>query len=160
MKEEIQVAAGRLRGEKGDDGLTVFRGVPYARVARFAPPVPVEPWPGVRDATRHGPISPQPPVRPDAVMGPPQSGLVEDEDCLNLTVVTPGDDGPRPVLVWIHGGAYVTGASSFGFYGAYGSGAFADPERRLAVGFVVQQAKGVPLTKLARAIFAAVHRSA
>jgi len=38
--------------------------------------------------------------------------------------------------------------SAFGFYGAYGSGVFADPERRLAVGLVCQQAKGLPLTKL------------
>jgi CubicO group peptidase (beta-lactamase class C family) len=49
-----------------------------------------------------------------------------------------------------------TPASSFGFYGAYGSGAYADPDRQLAIGFVVQQAKGLPLTKLARAINAAV----
>jgi para-nitrobenzyl esterase len=110
---EAVVAAGRLRGETTDDGLTVFRGVPYARAQRFAPPAPVEPWADVRDATRHGPISPQPPVRPDAVMGQPQDGLVQDEDCLNLTVVTSGTTGRRPVMVWIHGGAYVTGASSF-----------------------------------------------
>ena len=41
---------------------------------------------------------------------------------------------------------------SFGFYGAFGSGAYAEPERRLAVGFVVQQGKGLPLPKLARMI--------
>ncbi len=49
-----------------------------------------------------------------------------------------------------------TSPSSFGFYGAYGSGGYADPDRRLAVGFVVQHAKGLPLTKLARSINAAV----
>jgi len=118
---EAVVAAGRLRGEVGADGLTVFRGIPYARADRFAAPEPVQPWTGVRDATRHGPISPQPAVRPEAVMGPPQDGLVQDEDCLNLTVITPNrPDEPsaqrRPVLVWLHGGAYLTGASSFGFY--------------------------------------------
>lgn len=114
---ETTVAGGRLRGELSGDGLVVFRGVPYARARRFAPPEPAEPWTGTRDATRHGPICPQPPVRVDGVMGPPQNGLVQDEDCLNLTVVTPGVDGTRrPVMVWIHGGAYVTGASSFAFY--------------------------------------------
>lgn len=116
MNTEVRLATGMVRGERGDDGLTVFRGLPYARAERFSPPAPVEPWTGVRDATRHGPISPQPPVRPDAVMGPPQAGLTQDEDCLNLTVVTPGTQGQRPVMVWIHGGAYVTGASSFGLY--------------------------------------------
>jgi CubicO group peptidase (beta-lactamase class C family) len=45
-----------------------------------------------------------------------------------------------------------TSPSAFGFYGAYGSGGYADPDRRLAVGFVVQHAKGLPLTKLARQI--------
>ncbi len=49
-----------------------------------------------------------------------------------------------------------TSPSAFGFYGAYGSGAYADPERRLAVGFVVQHAKGMPLVKLARQINTAI----
>ncbi|GLY68869.1 carboxylesterase/lipase family protein [Amycolatopsis taiwanensis] len=115
-ENEAVVSAGRLRGERTDGGLTVFRGVPYARAGRFTPPEPVEPWPDVRDATSDGPISPQPPSRLGAVMGPPRDGLVQADDCLNLTVVTPDTGGRRPVMVWIHGGAYVTGASSFGFY--------------------------------------------
>ncbi len=49
-----------------------------------------------------------------------------------------------------------TSPSAFGFYGAYGSGGYADPHRQLAVGFVVQHAKGLPLPKLARSISAAV----
>jgi CubicO group peptidase (beta-lactamase class C family) len=51
-----------------------------------------------------------------------------------------------------------TSPSSFGFYGAYGSGAYADPDRGLAIGFVVQNAKGLPLTKVARAVNTAIHR--
>ncbi|SFJ98313.1 para-nitrobenzyl esterase [Amycolatopsis sacchari] len=112
----VRISSGELRGTTGESGLHVFRGVPYARADRFAPPEPVEPWAGVRDATRHGPISPQPPVRPESVMGVPEEHE-QSEDCLNLTVVTPGtDDRKRPVLVWLHGGAYVTGASSFACY--------------------------------------------
>jgi len=49
-----------------------------------------------------------------------------------------------------------TSPSSFGFYGSYGSGGYADPDRRLAVGFVVHQAKGFPLARLARRISTAV----
>ena len=49
-----------------------------------------------------------------------------------------------------------TSPSAFGFYGAYGSGGYADPGRHLAVGFVVQHAKGLPITKLARTINAAI----
>ncbi|WAL63476.1 carboxylesterase family protein [Amycolatopsis cynarae] len=116
MTDVVLISSGQLRGERTADGLTVFRGVPFARAARFAPPEPVAPWDGVFDATRHGPISPQPPYRAGAVMGEPGTGLVQSEDCLNLTVTTPGTDGRRPVLVWIHGGAYTTGAGSLGFY--------------------------------------------
>ncbi len=97
-------------------GLTVFRGVPYARAGRFAPPEPAEPWAGVRDATEHGEMSPQPPARVGAVMGLPRVER-QGEDCLNLTIVTPGaDDGKRPVLVWLPGGSYVTGAGSLDIY--------------------------------------------
>lgn len=52
-----------------------------------------------------------------------------------------------------------TSPTSFGFYGAYGSGGYTDPARQLAVGFVVQRAKGLPLTKLARQISAAIDSS-
>ncbi|HVW44933.1 MAG TPA: carboxylesterase family protein [Amycolatopsis sp.] len=112
----VRIRGGELKGESLEGGLTVFRGVPFARAARFAPPEPAEPWTGVRDATGHGPISPQPPFRAGSVTGEPEDGLAQDEDCLNLTVVTPGTEGKRPVLVWIHGGAYTTGSGSMAFY--------------------------------------------
>jgi para-nitrobenzyl esterase len=113
----VRISSGELRGAVSESGLTVFRGVPYARAARFAPPKAVEPWTGVRDATGHGEIPPQPPFRIGSVTGMPEEGLAQGEDCLNLTIVTPGADGrKRPVLVWIPGGAYVTGAGSLGFY--------------------------------------------
>ncbi|UIJ62721.1 carboxylesterase family protein [Amycolatopsis acidiphila] len=113
----MTISSGELRGAVAESGLTVFRGVPYARAARFAPPGPVEPWTGVRDATEHGEISPQPPFRIGSVTGMPEEGLRHGEDCLNLTIVTPAADGrKRPVLVWLPGGAYVTGAGSLAFY--------------------------------------------
>ncbi|WP_261377135.1 carboxylesterase/lipase family protein [Amycolatopsis bartoniae] len=112
----MRISSGELRGTTGESGLAVFRGVPYARAARFAPPEPVEPWSGVRDATRNGQISPQPPFRIGSVTGIPEE-QPQGEDCLNLTIVTPGtDDRKRPVLVWLPGGAYVTGAGSLAFY--------------------------------------------
>ena len=82
---------------------------------RFQPPQPVPAWRGVRDATKDGPIAPQGRSRLAHVMGDferPQS-----EDCLTLNVWTPAADAKkRPVLVWIHGGAFSSGAGSLPWY--------------------------------------------
>ena len=94
------------------DGVTTFRGVPFAQPPvgeyRFAVAEPVRPWRGMRAATEHGPIAPQLPSRLRVAMGDftrPQS-----EDCLTLTISTPAVDAKlRPVLVWLHGGAWITG---------------------------------------------------
>src|SRR4051812_16329915 len=114
----VQTKAGALRGAR-ENGLAVFRGVPYAAAPvgdlRFAPPQPVAPWRETRDATQDGPIPPQGRSRLAHVMGDferPQS-----EDCLTLTVWTPAvDSKKRPVLVWIHGGAFASGAGSLPWY--------------------------------------------
>jgi para-nitrobenzyl esterase len=102
-----------------EDGVCTFRGVPYAApptgARRFAPPAPPQPWTGERDAGRDGPIPPQPPSRLRAAMGDferPQA-----EDCLTLTIATPAADrARRPVIVWLHGGAFWTGAGSLDWY--------------------------------------------
>ncbi|GAA1939102.1 carboxylesterase/lipase family protein [Amycolatopsis minnesotensis] len=117
MTVTAKTTAGELRGRAEHD-LVVFRGVRYAESARFERPQPVEPWTGVRDATADGPIAPQLPSRLEAVMGAPEES-VHGEDCLNLTITTPGVDGTRPVLVWFHGGAFVTGAGSWDWYGGH-----------------------------------------
>jgi para-nitrobenzyl esterase len=109
---------GDLRGE-WHGGIAAFRGVPYATspvgVHRFAPAAPVRGWSGLRDATRHGPIAPQPPSRLRVAMG--DFVREQGEDCLTLTIGTPAPDGKaRPVLVWLHGGAWITGAGSLDWY--------------------------------------------
>ena len=101
------------------DGVAVFRGVPFAAPPtgerRFAPASPPEAWSGLCDATRHGPIAPQTPSRLRAAMG--DFTRPQDEDCLTLTIWTPAlDDAKRPVMVWLHGGAYTTGAGSLDWY--------------------------------------------
>ncbi|MGK4591798.1 carboxylesterase family protein [Amycolatopsis sp. w19] len=84
----------------------------YATAARFAPPVAVS---GQRPSS--GEISPQPPSRLDRVMGPPRDRPPQGEDCLNLTISTPGlDAGRRPVLVWLHGGGFSSGGGLLDWY--------------------------------------------
>lgn len=118
---EVTVSGGRLRGREHPEvpGVVEFLGVPFATAERWGPPHPAPPWTGTRDATAHGPVAPQLPSPGARVMGTRPDIGSADEACLNLVVRTPAvDDARRPVLVWIHGGAYVEGAGSFGFYDA------------------------------------------
>ncbi|RSN11569.1 carboxylesterase [Nonomuraea sp. WAC 01424] len=106
---EARVTTGRLRG-RTEDGVTVFRGVPYARPPvgglRLAAPAPPEPWDGVREAATFGPPPPQ-----SRLLGA-SGGAAADGDWLTLNVWSP-DLGAAglPVLVWIHGGGYMYGWS-------------------------------------------------
>jgi para-nitrobenzyl esterase len=110
----VETRRGPVRG-LAERGVAVFRGIPFARPPvgplRFAPPAPPARWTGVRDATRFGPAASQ----NGALIGPVMSlGIGRTgEDCLYLNVWTPAADRRRrPVLVWIHGGAFVLGAGS------------------------------------------------
>lgn len=98
---------GQLRGVAEADGVLAFKGIPYARPPvgqlRFRAPQAVEAWTGIRDANAYGAIAIQPKEGAAAVL--PQS-----EDCLFLNVWTQAaDGGRRPVLFYIHGGAFVSG---------------------------------------------------
>jgi len=109
---------GTLRGTT-EQGVAVFRAVPYAAPPvgplRFQPPAPPAAWNGERDASAHGPIAPQPPSRLSMAMG--GFSLPQDEDCLTLTIWTPAPDGARrPVMLWFHGGAFMSGAGSLDWY--------------------------------------------
>ncbi|MFI9380792.1 carboxylesterase/lipase family protein [Kutzneria sp. NPDC052558] len=116
MNTTAATAAGRVRGLV-EDGLTVFRGIPFAQPpvgeARFAAPRPAAPWDGVRDAVAFGPQPPQSPMRPGMPIVPETS-----TDWLTLNVWTPEADraARRPVLVWVYGGAYLSGSSAIPVY--------------------------------------------
>jgi para-nitrobenzyl esterase len=114
MSTTVEMSTGRLEGAC-EDGVLVFRGIPFARPPlgplRFAPPQEVEPWPGVRDATRYGPAAVQTTDMIGPIVGFDQP--MGAEDCLTLNVWTPATDGARrPVMVWIHGGAFTIGSGS------------------------------------------------
>ena len=113
---EVQVAGGTVRGVVGEDGLKQYHGIPYAAAPvgalRWAPPAPVEPWQDVKDATAPGPACMQPEGQGGSFYG--QTGFEMSEDCLTLNVWTRAEhaDAALPVMVWIHGGALVTGTGS------------------------------------------------
>jgi para-nitrobenzyl esterase len=101
--------SGRVRG-RVEDGVCVFRGVPYGgdtAQRRFRPALPEAPWDSVRDAIDYGSAAPQ--------FGTEGPG---GEDCLYLNVWTPGlrDGAARPVLVYLHGGGYGSGSGSHPLY--------------------------------------------
>ncbi|CAG7608015.1 Carboxylesterase [Paenibacillus solanacearum] len=115
----VQTSLGSLQGVRRNDVIQ-FRGVPYADAPegehRFSHPRRVSAWTGIRDASRHGFIAPQPPSPLRQAIGeasePPQG-----EDCLSLTISTPAiDQEKRPVVVWVHGGHYMTGSGSLDWY--------------------------------------------
>jgi para-nitrobenzyl esterase len=99
----VTTAAGKVRGTT-QDGVHVFRGIPYAQPPvgplRFAAPVAHEPWDGVRDAIEFGPPPPQP------------ARITPTDEWLTVNVWTPGPDtSGLPVMVWLYGGRFTSGAS-------------------------------------------------
>jgi carboxylesterase type B len=117
----VETTAGPLRAAR-EGSLTVCRGVPYAEPPvgerRWRAAEAHAPWTSIREATRNGPIAVQSTRGPfSAALGDPSLGAPMSEDCLTLTLWTPGvDDARRPVLVWIHGGGFITGAGSWDVY--------------------------------------------
>ena len=123
-KAMAETTIGKVRGTM-ERRVFTFKGVPYGAPTggkrRFLPPLPAEPWAGVLYATDYGPIAPQSGALVDCVeaagdervMGI-RRHLPQSENCLVLNVWTPGlgDGGKRPVMLWLHGRGYASGAGS------------------------------------------------
>lgn len=121
----VDTTAGKLRGQRAN-GVAVFKGIRYGEpptgAGRFAAPRPAASWSGVKDALAFGHAAPQGnSMEPE---GPSPMGFslqgenaTFSEDCLYLNVWTPGlDNAKRPVMVWLHGGGFSTGAGASVLY--------------------------------------------
>lgn len=96
-------------------GIHRYAGIPYAAAPvgalRFAAPAPPGRWEAPRPATGFGPTAPAPPI-PEGVSPLLVSPRIAGEDWLTVNVWTPSVTDRLPVLVWIHGGAFVAGSSA------------------------------------------------
>ena len=106
----IETRAGKIEGYT-EDGLEIFKGIPYAEPPigdlRFRQPIAKKSWDNVLDATKYGHCAFQAYSQLEEWFGKLQP---ESEDCLNLNIWTPSaDNKKRPVMFWIHGGAFTIG---------------------------------------------------
>jgi para-nitrobenzyl esterase len=114
---EVRTAAGRVRGSR-EDGVAVFRGIPYAEppigALRFAAPRPARHWSGVREALAFGPPPPQGGHFGMDASSPDPT----DDDWLTVNVwsTEPEPGAGLPVMVWIQGGGYEIGMSGLPEY--------------------------------------------
>lgn len=118
LSDPIRIKGGTVSGVPLEDGIRAYKGIPFAAPPvgdlRWRPPQEVTPWKGVRQCVEFGPACVQPELSKMI------SGRYENtsEDCLYLNVWTPArDPGDKlPVMVWYHGGAFMTGSASDDFY--------------------------------------------
>jgi para-nitrobenzyl esterase len=117
----VETSAGKVRGAT-IEGVAAFKCIPYGASTsgsnRFMLPCKPAPWAGVRDALEYAGHAPQqglrPATRPELAdfAGLPDTSP-ETEDCLTLNVWSPGLDAlKRPVMVWLHGGAFSYGTAN------------------------------------------------
>ncbi len=114
---KIETGLGAIRGTTGPSEGQIFLGIPFAAPPvgdlRFRHPIPPDGWSGVLEATTYRASAPQ---GQSVTPGMAAEGAIA-EDCLYLNVFTPGCDAQRrPVMVWIHGGAFTLGGASAPIY--------------------------------------------
>ena len=115
----VDTTAGKVSGLLRED-IYQFFGIPFAAPPvgpnRFRAPKPVATFEHVRPATKPSPVAPQLESPLEQSLGAPPLEF-DEATCLTLNIYSPGlDDAKRPVMVWIHGGAFVNGAGSSPIY--------------------------------------------
>lgn len=111
----VATATGKVAGYI-DEGIYIYKGIPYAKAERFAAPQQADAWEGVRSSRAYGPTAPQ--GKRTGWYSDDQAFVFDwndgfpDEDCLRVNIWTPGinDGKKRPVMVWLHGGGYSAGS--------------------------------------------------
>ena len=121
--DPVKLQAGPVSGTAAENGVFVYKGIPYASPPvdnlRWKPPLPVTSWEKTKKCLSYGPACPQPKV--SWIFSRKYKQV--SEDCLYLNIWTPlkpNQSGKLPVMVWIHGGAFMTGSASDDFYDAQG----------------------------------------
>jgi para-nitrobenzyl esterase len=114
-KTTAQTLYGKVSGYI-ENGIYTYKGIPYAKAARFEEPQAPDSWQGVRSSRSYGPCCPQEFRSTWLMDNVAYTSRWDDgypgEDCQRVNVWTPGIDGKkRPVMVWIHGGGFSTGSS-------------------------------------------------
>ncbi|MCR4588137.1 MAG: carboxylesterase family protein [Lachnospiraceae bacterium] len=119
---------GYLRGAK-KDSTYIFRGIRYAKAARFHMPEAPDSWEGIKNALVYGPVCPEiETVNPDDNYTVPHVFYPQEENCQYLNVWTQSlsEEAKKPVLVWFHGGGFATGSGIEHF--AYNGKALSEAE--------------------------------
>lgn len=114
----VETRQGKLKG-KEENGVYAFLNIPYAENAgRFKKAAPPKSYDGVRDATKAGPVFPQTTGRLSFVMGTTQEEKNCSENAFRLNIWTPdiSEPGRLPVIIFMHGGAWITGGGSIPWY--------------------------------------------
>ncbi|KAJ5689105.1 carboxylesterase type B active site protein [Penicillium macrosclerotiorum] len=120
LKVIIQLRDGCIHAVQRE-GLVIARGVKYAEARRFEAPRPSQKWDDIIDCTKPATICPQLPSRLEMINGPIAARRTMDEACLHVSVFSPSlshskDDGLIPVMVFLHGGGYSSGAGDLDCY--------------------------------------------
>lgn len=109
-----ETTRGTVQGYE-EDGVRVYKGIPYARAERFMPPEPVSPWQGVRLSVDYGPVTPQGSFpAPSTFFWPRLPSTMDEKEALNLNIWVPKDaskNSKKAVMVWFHGGGFSTGSA-------------------------------------------------